>query len=132
MISNGLRATMGVSDLNVKMDIRKNSGNNPPGATHVPRQDAVRATHGFPAMEDVSSHHRSPRWRSLRKDHDLRRSISRFGLCATDLPRKCARYRSLPVGAGRQAFSGMRSHARRWLMPTRLGIGAFTPNLLNA
>lgn len=78
-----LRATC----LNAKMKIRKNSGNNTPGAIHVHRQDTVRPAHGFPAMEDVSSHQRSPKWRSLRKVDGMHRSIPRTGLCTTDLPR---------------------------------------------
>jgi hypothetical protein len=57
LCGNGFRAKKGVSDLNGKLEIRKNSGNNIPGASHVYRQDAVRPTHGFSDMEDFPPHH---------------------------------------------------------------------------
>src|SRR4030066_577779 len=90
MTDNGFQATKGVSDLNGKMRFRAISGGNSPGATHVYRQDAVRSTHGLPALEDLSSHRRSLRRRPLRKVHDMRRSIPRDGLRATDVPREPA------------------------------------------
>ena len=42
-------------DLNVKMKIRKNSGATPPGVAHEHWQDAVRATDGFSAVDDLHS-----------------------------------------------------------------------------
>ena len=67
---------------------------------------------------------------------DLRRTIPRDGLCATDLPREPARHRGLSVGAGRPSSTtwacGRRSSARRWPMPTRRATGASTPNLPSA
>ncbi len=55
-------------------------------------------------LEDFSSHCRSLRRRSLRKVYDMRRSIPRDGLRATDIPRESARHRGLSFGAVCQAL----------------------------
>ena len=64
----------GVSDLNGERRFWQSSSF-APGGCHEHRQDAVRATHGLPPLEDLPSHRRS-----LRQVHDMRRSIPRDGL----------------------------------------------------
>ncbi len=56
-------------------------------------------------MDHVCPLRRAIRWGPLRQDLDLRRAISRHGLCAIDLPREPARRRGLPAGARGQALS---------------------------
>ena len=93
-----------VSDLNRERAISVALGLSEPWGCDESWQDAVCATDGFFAMEDLSSDRRSLRRRSLREVDDMRRSIPRDGLCATDLPREPARHRGLSVGTGCQAL----------------------------
>lgn len=53
MTDEGFRVMKGGVDLNGKMGFRANSGGNAPGAADEHWQDAVRSTHGFPAMDDL-------------------------------------------------------------------------------
>ena len=55
MIDAGFRAMKGGVDLNGKMGFRLISGGNVPGATHEHRQDAVRPTDGFSALDSLLS-----------------------------------------------------------------------------
>src|SRR5271167_3612791 len=89
------RVTKGVSDLNRKWRFALAFRVSPPRSRHVPRQDPVCADHGLPAVEDLPSHRRSIQRRLPDAQPQLRRAVSRHGLCATDLPRKLARYRSV-------------------------------------
>ncbi len=64
----------GVSDLNDKRGFGQFSGfYHGGGREH--RQDAVRTTHGLPALKELPSHRRPLRGWWLREVHDLRRSI---------------------------------------------------------
>ena len=54
------------------------------------------------------------RWRPLGADISLHRAIPGHGIRPTDLPRKLARYRGVPVGSTREALSmGFRGPVRR-------------------
>ena len=74
------------------------------GFAHEHRQDVVRPSHGFSAVEHLHADCRAL-WRRPPSAHAcLRRAVSRNGLCATDLPREPARHRNLPVGADGKAL----------------------------
>ena len=88
----------GVSDLNDELPMRQSSDFAFAGDADEPRQDVVRPTHGLSAMEDFSSHRRSPRRRSLRQVDDVRRAIPRDGFRSIDLPREPAGHRGLSPG----------------------------------
>ena len=96
---------MGVHDLNLKSRICDPFGFERPGVTHERGQDAVCASDGVRAMEDLRPHHRAPPWRCWRADLGLCRSVSRHGLCTIDVARVAARYRGLPGSQSRQAVS---------------------------
>lgn len=93
----------GVSHLNGEERFWQSSDFSSRGC-HEHRQNAVRSTHGLSPLEDFPSHCRSVRRRSLRKVYDMRRSIPRDGLRATDIPRESARHRGLSFGAVGQAL----------------------------
>src|SRR5258708_36508518 len=57
-----------------------------PGDSHVQRQDAVRATDGFCAVDDVLKDCRALQRRSSGSKAFLRRTAPDHGVCATDLP----------------------------------------------
>ena len=82
-----LSGIKGVSDLNRKWRFALAFRVSPPRSCHVPRQDPVCADHGLPAVEDLPSHRRSIQRRLPDAQPQLRRAVSRHGLCATDLPR---------------------------------------------
>src|ERR1700674_4582022 len=69
------------------------------GVAREHRQDAFRATHGFYAVEHLYADRYALRRRRSGANAVLCRAIPGDGVRATDLPRKPARYRSLPVGA---------------------------------
>src|ERR1700716_4472464 len=69
------------------------------GVAREHRQDAFRATHGFYAVEHLYADRYALRRRRSGANAVLCRAIPSDGVRATDLPRKPARYRSLPVGA---------------------------------
>src|SRR5207245_10840255 len=83
------------------------------------RQDAVRPTHGFSAMEHIHADCCALRRRRSGANAVLCRAIPSDGVRATNLPREPARYRSLPVGASLEALphglsrAGPRSEERR-------------------
>ena len=66
-------------DLNVKMKIRKNSGVTTSGAAHEHRQDAVRPTDGFSAVDDLHPTCRSTWWTLCKKAHASFLSVSVVG-----------------------------------------------------
>ena len=99
----GINAMKGGVDLNGKRRFWQSSGISP-GDGHEPWQNAVCATDGFSALDDLHPHRRSTWWRPLREAARVYRAIPGDGLCATDLPRESARHRGLSVGAGRQAL----------------------------
>src|SRR5258708_35460411 len=84
-------ATRGVSDLNRKQPFALAFGFSPTRRWHVSGQNAVRAGHGLPAVEDLPSHRGSLRRRSSDTDPQLCRAVSRHGLRAAYLPRELAR-----------------------------------------
>ena len=69
------------------------------GISHERRQDAFCADYGVRAVDELWSNRGSLQRQRRRSAHDLRRAISSHGICATDLARESARYRS---DAGRQ------------------------------
>jgi len=99
----GFRAMRGGVDLNGDSRFWQSFGVFP-GGCHEHRQDAVRPTHGFPAMVDLRPVRCPLRRRQGHSRADMRGSVPDHGLRATDLPRESARYRSLPVGASHQAL----------------------------
>jgi hypothetical protein len=59
-------------------------------------QDAVCASHGICAVEDIQSHHRPPRRRCRSAYLGLHRFVSRYGVLAIDVARVFTRHRGLP------------------------------------
>src|ERR1700730_5971931 len=95
-----LRAKMGGVDLNLigrYSDFFR-------GSASEHRQDAFRSADGFSALEHLHADHCTLRWRRSRANAELLRAISSDGVCATDLSRDLARYRSLPVGSSLEAL----------------------------
>jgi len=88
---------MGVHDLNFRLNICDASGFRRPGVTHECGQDAVCASHGARVVEDLWTHHRTPRWRCGCTHLGLRRFVSRDGLLAIDMARVLARHRGLRI-----------------------------------
>jgi len=68
-------------------------------------QDTVRAGHRLPTLDQFPAHRRSLWRRPPGADTELRRAVPLHGLRATDLPRKPARHRNLPVRSAGQAVS---------------------------
>src|SRR5439155_13721191 len=69
------------------------------------RQDAVRPTHGFSAMEHIHADCCALRRRRSGANAVLCRAIPSDGVRASYLPSEPARYRSLSVGAILEALS---------------------------
>src|ERR1017187_1747355 len=91
----GLESFRGVHDLKVVLPICDACRFELPGVTHERRQDAVRASHGVRAMEDLWAHHRAASRRRPGANPELRRGVSHHGLRAAHLARVAARYRDL-------------------------------------
>lgn len=101
----GFEGFTGVPDLNSGWVICDACGFGKPGVTHERGQDAVCASDGVCAVEDVWAHHRAAQGRCRRAHIELRRSVSRHGLRATHLARVAARYRGVPGSQSSQAVS---------------------------
>src|SRR5271156_442870 len=69
------------------------------GPAYERRKDAVLAIDGLPALEHIHAHRGAVSWRPLGANFPLHRAIPGHGIRATDLPRKLARYRGMPVGS---------------------------------
>ena len=107
--------TKGVSDLNRVRRFALAFRVSPPRSRHVPRQDPVCADHGLPAVEDLPSHRRSIQRRLPDAQPQLRRAVSRHGLCATD--RESLRDIDSVSGGSPVSFTTWalaRQLARRW------------------
>src|SRR5580704_17427043 len=74
------------------------------GAAREHRQNAFRSAHGFSALEHLRTDCCTLRWRRSGANIALCRAVSGDGVCATDLSREPARYRSLPVGSSPEAL----------------------------
>src|SRR6266436_7211290 len=101
---SGFRHSQAVSDLNAVAPFHHPFGFGSAGGWNVHWQNAVRAGHGVPAVEDVSPFGGALRGGLSGAHTVLRRSISDHGLRAIDLSREPARYRSLSRRAGEQAL----------------------------
>ena len=73
------------------------------GRDHECRQDTVCPVDGFSAVVDIQPIRCALRRRQGRSHPDLRRTVSRHGVCPTHLPGKSARHRGQSFGAGVQA-----------------------------
>src|SRR4030066_909336 len=76
------QATKGGVDLNGARRFWQSSGFSP-GGCHEYRQDAVRPTDGFSALDHIYPNRRATWWQPLREIAGMYRSISRDGLRAT-------------------------------------------------
>src|SRR6266700_7800460 len=95
-----LRAKMGGVDLNLAGRYSECFR----GVAREHRQSAFRPTHGFSALEHVHADCYALRRRCSGANAVLFRAIPRDGVCATDVSREPARYRSLPVGPSGEAL----------------------------
>ena len=96
----GLQSILFGADLKLFFTFLCNfQGLNPLEVSYEYRQDFVCADHGVRPMDKLFSHCSTLQWRLGCAPPDLRRTVSRHGLCPTDLARKPSRYRS---DAGRQ------------------------------
>src|SRR5208282_6298784 len=57
-------------------------------------EDAFRAGHGVHSMDEFQPYRRSIFWQCRSPNYELRRTVSRHGVCAADMARKPARHRS--------------------------------------
>src|SRR5258708_40341451 len=74
------------------------------GAAREHRQNTFRPTDGFSAVEHLRADCCALRRRCSDTNAVLCRAIPSDGVCATDLSREPARYRSLPVGSSLEAL----------------------------
>ena len=84
----GLGSKMGGVDLNLMEHFAEFFR----GGAHEHRQELVRSTDGFPAVDDVCPDRRLLRWRPPGSDAHLRRAIPGHGLRPIDLAREPARH----------------------------------------
>jgi hypothetical protein len=68
------------------------------------RQDAIRATSGFPAMEHVRPDRCALQWQPHGEDTALRNAVSGDGFCADNLSGKPTGYRGVSLSAINQAL----------------------------
>ena len=103
MTEAGLGAMKGGVDLTGESRFGHASGFSP-GGYFEHWKDAVRPTHGLPAMDDIYPLCSEVWWRSSRSHVALHRAVPHHGLRPIDLPGKSARHRGVSDGASRQAL----------------------------
>src|SRR6266581_8003434 len=96
MTDADFQARKGGVDLNGDCQFGQSSGLWP-GGRHEYRKDAIRATHGLPALDDVRPVRLALPRRQERSHAELRGTVPGHGLRPTDLPREPARHRGVSV-----------------------------------
>src|SRR3989338_547550 len=94
-----------MSVIDLKSPVRFSHSSSKKGMTYEYRQNHFRPSDGASAASCVSQMCPTLRRRLQSKNIFMSRSVSGDGLCPVELPRKLARYRSLPPGHAQQTLS---------------------------